>query len=195
MEPYYRFKSWLQLQGSYRACTHTHTYTQWYRATCTDVLDLFSPLQMNSDTDTQTQSQRFHPLCSSDYIKHPGCSNIDGTNIPPHYQCKCQELWETAHHTGVTFEKMWVDHTAFTVTDCHEHRACVVLTEERATVTTHTNMHQHQHTHLRWSKYFTLPGCSPLGHSTQFSPLTSTHIHTQWSSLIILLKISWVLVM
>ena len=43
----------------------------------------------------------------------------------------------------------------------------------------------------RRSKYFTLTGCS---HSIS-SPDTQTQADTQWSSLIILLKISWVLVM
>lgn len=47
-----------------------------------------------------------------------------------------------------SFKKMWVDHTGFTVTVCHEYRPCVLLTEERATVTTHTHTNTHQHTHL-----------------------------------------------
>lgn len=162
-----------QLQGSCSVCTHTYTVIS-RMATSTDIPDLFffSPFKW---MHTQIHSQIFLPLVFfSDYIQRSGSADGDGTNIPLLCRCKLQELWqpprssrEKLKRCGSATQPSLLQSVMNTVPVCYW--------EKRGSLLPHT--HKYAHTFIRWSKYFTLVGCSPHDHSTWFSPLTHTHTH------------------
>lgn len=134
-------------------------------------------LRMNAVTDTQTHSQRFLPAFGSDYIKHPGCTNRVGQTSLCSISANSRGS-DSRHATLDNSFKRCGSTTQPRLLQSVMNTGPVCCWQKRGPLLACTQIHKKTHTFIRWSKYFTLPGCSPHDHSTQFSPVTHAHTRT-----------------